>query len=91
MIDPHLVLMLLQILGKNYIVWDKSAAIKFIAPGKSTVYANIIISAEQIEDIKSNTADEEPYRPTYTIDIIDEEEKLIAQCEKTLYIKRKTT
>ena len=30
MVDPHIMLMLMQLLGEDYIVWDKSAEIDFI-------------------------------------------------------------
>ena len=34
MVDPHLMLMLMNILGSGYVVWDKSAAIDFLRPAK---------------------------------------------------------
>jgi hypothetical protein len=33
MTDPWYTLMISKILGEDYYVWDKSASIKFIAPG----------------------------------------------------------
>ena len=39
MVDPFYMIMLMNILGKDYIVWDKFASIDFIAPGKGTVTA----------------------------------------------------
>ena len=33
-VDPIYMLMLLKILGPEYIVWDKSANIRFRKPGK---------------------------------------------------------
>ena len=41
MVDPHYVLMVLKILGKGYIVWDKAASIDFIMPGKGTMTAEL--------------------------------------------------
>ena len=38
MVDPHLMLMYMQLLGKDYIVWDKAATINFLRPGKGKVY-----------------------------------------------------
>jgi len=51
--DPFYMLMYYHILGrKNHVVWDKSASIKFVAPGKSTLHAEFIILDEEIEMVK---------------------------------------
>jgi hypothetical protein len=39
MVDPFYMLMLMENLGRDYIVWDKAASIDFISPGKGPVYA----------------------------------------------------
>jgi acyl-coenzyme A thioesterase PaaI-like protein len=44
MVDPHLMLMLMKLLGTGYLVWDKSAAIEFVRPGKGRVFAACEIS-----------------------------------------------
>src|SRR5208282_1249110 len=48
MTDPFFMLMLIQNLGKDYIVWDKAASIRFKKPGRGTVFANFRLSEEQI-------------------------------------------
>src|SRR5689334_18498320 len=40
MCDPFYMLMLIHILGPEYIVWDKAAAIRFKKPGKGVVKAS---------------------------------------------------
>jgi len=37
MIDPHLMLLLMQLLGKEYLVWDKTATIEFVKVSKKKV------------------------------------------------------
>jgi acyl-coenzyme A thioesterase PaaI-like protein len=39
-IDPIYMLMLMHILGSEYIVWDKAAKIRFKKPGKETLYVD---------------------------------------------------
>src|SRR4051812_22273637 len=39
MTDPFYMLMLMQILGRDYIIWDKSASIRFKKPGMGKVRA----------------------------------------------------
>jgi acyl-coenzyme A thioesterase PaaI-like protein len=89
MVDPYCVIPLMNILGKGYLVWDKSARIDFIAPGRRTVYADIRFTDLQIEEIQSRTAGGDKFEPTYAIDIRDDQDQLIARVEKTVYIRRK--
>ena len=52
MTDPFYMLMLLRLMGKNYIVWDKGATIRFIKPGMSKVYAQFRLTEGQIAEFK---------------------------------------
>ena len=56
MTDPFFMLMLIHILGKDYVVWDKAAHIDFIKPGSGTVAADFLIHEEQIQDIAERTS-----------------------------------
>ncbi|MDH5630669.1 MAG: DUF4442 domain-containing protein [Gammaproteobacteria bacterium] len=89
MTDPHLMLMLMQILGKQYYVWDKTASIEFIKASRKKVTATFQITDDQLEEIKAKTAKGEKYLPEFEIDLIDEEQNLIARVHKTIYIKKK--
>ena len=89
MTDPFFMLMLIQILGKKYIVWDKAAHIDFIKPGRGTVTAKFVIDKEQIEDIIVKTADGQKYLPKLTVDIEDQANNKVARVIKTLYIRKK--
>ena len=51
-VDGIYVIQLIHILGDNYIVWDKSAIIKFKRPANKTLFADFKISDELIEQIK---------------------------------------
>lgn len=89
MVDPFYMLILMHHLGNKYIVWDKSAAINFLSPGRSTVYADIRISPDEISKIKRLAENHEPVLRSYTLNIVDEAGTRIAEVEKTLYIRRK--
>ena len=89
MVDPFYMLILMHHLGNKYIVWDKSASISFLSPGRSTVYADIRLSAEEISEIKQLTENYAPVYRTYTLNIVDETGNRIAEVEKVLYIRRK--
>ena len=38
-VDPFFMIMLINILGPDYVVWDKAASIRFKRPGRSTLVA----------------------------------------------------
>jgi len=89
MVDPHLVLLLMQRLGQDYVVWDQAAAIRFRRPGLGHVNARIRLEAERIEQIRAATAAGEPCRPEFTISISDDAGEVVAEVSKTLYVRRK--
>jgi len=89
MIDPFYMLMIMHLLGNDYIVWDKSAAIKFIAPGTGTVTAHFRMTGAQVAEIREKTAGGEPFLPEYGVDIVDEQGAVVAKAVKRLYIRRK--
>jgi acyl-coenzyme A thioesterase PaaI-like protein len=90
MIDPQIMLLLMRILGNEYIVWDKAASIDFIKASKKKVTAVIKLSDEEIQTIREKTAAGEKYLPTFNVDIRDTDDALIATINKTLYIRKKT-
>lgn len=89
MVDPFYMLMLMQILGGDYLVWDKAAAIEFVAPGKGTVYASFIIDDETVALILEKTVDGSAFFPEFNVDITDDKGALIARVRKTLYVRKK--
>lgn len=89
MTDPFYMLMLLQVLGKAYIVWDKSASIEFIRPGKGKVTAQFEITDAILQNIYQQTASGEKYLPEFQINIVDESGEIVARVTKQLYIRRK--
>ena len=89
MVDPHLMLLLMQLLGNEYWVWDKTAGIEFIKASSKKVSAKIKISNSEVEQIKLSTESGEKYCPEFTIEIRDENSDLIARVRKTLYVRKK--
>jgi len=89
MVDPHLMLLLMQLLGRGYIVWDQAARFNFRKPGKGIVSARIAVSEEELSRIRAATADDEPCRPVFEISITDAGNEVVAQVSKALYVRRK--
>ena len=89
MTDPFFMVMLIQVLGKQYIVWDKAVHIDFIKPGQGKVTARFIIKEKQVETILEKTTDGQKYLPEFSVDIKDEAGDTVARVTKTLYIRKK--
>lgn len=89
MVDPFFMTLLMYHLGSEYIVWDKAASIEFLTPGRSTVYADIRIDAQEIQTILSLSDQYAPVYRNYIVNIIDESGLRIAEVHKTVYVRRK--
>ncbi|MFA6237573.1 MAG: DUF4442 domain-containing protein [Bacteriovorax sp.] len=89
MTDPFYMLMLIQILGRDYIIWDKSASIRFKKPGTGKVTAVFEFTAAQIEDYKHELKDKDKIEPVLMVNISDEKGEVVATVEKVLHIKKK--
>jgi hypothetical protein len=89
MTDPFFMVMLIENLGKDYIVWDKSASIRFKKPGRGTVFAKFRLSDQQIDEIKQALTSEKKIERVFAVDVKDESGTVIAEVEKLLHIRRK--
>ena len=89
MCDPFYMLMLINILGPGYIVWDKAASIRFKKPGKGLMKATFELTEEKIAEIRA-AADAQPkVEPQFQVVVKDEEGSVVAEVDKLLYIKKK--
>jgi acyl-coenzyme A thioesterase PaaI-like protein len=89
MIDPHLMLLLMQLLGKEYLVWDKSADIEFVKASKKKVTSVLKVSNEDLKIIRRSTINGEKYFSNFIVEIRDEDDDLVAKVKKTIYVRRK--
>ena len=89
MTDPFYMLMLIENLGRDYIVWDKSAAIRFRKPGQGTVAARFRLSAAQVDAIRQQLLTRSKLEMTFTVAVTDQLGNVVAEVDKVLYIRRK--
>src|SRR5271170_883820 len=71
MTDPFYMLMLMENLGREYIVWDKAASIRFRKPGKGKVKAEFRLSDAQLTEIRNKLTTQEKYEPTFLVQVKD--------------------
>jgi acyl-coenzyme A thioesterase PaaI-like protein len=89
MCDPFFMFILIIQLGDEYIVWDKTASIEFLKPGKGTVYAEFKLSPEQISDIKMAVDRDGKGVFEFPCELKDEKDLVIARLKKGVYVRRK--
>ena len=90
MTDPFWMIMVMERLGRDYIVWDRAAEIRFLAPGRGDVLAEFEVSDDLLDALRA-TVDQDgkalhwcetPIRDART-------GEQVALVRKQLYIKRK--
>ncbi len=87
--DPFYMLMLMQILGREYIVWDKASTIRFKKPGKGTVRCVYELKREQIDDIVAQVAKLGKQDFVFPLNIVNAEGEVVCELEKTVYVRKK--
>src|SRR6185312_1518484 len=89
MCDPFYMLMLMNILGPEYIVWDKAATIRFKKPGKGLVKATFNIPEEKIAEIRAAAESQPKVEPEFQVTVTDAEGTVVAEIDKLLYVRKK--
>lgn len=88
-VDPIYMLMLMKILGPQYVVWDKAAEIRFRKPGRDSLFAAFEIGDDELREIKQLADVQKSVDRIYNLELKDKNGIVHAQIEKTLYIARK--
>ena len=89
MADPFWMIMVMESLGRDYIVWDKAGAIDFIAPGREDVFAEFVLDDAVLDELRAATADGEKHLRWFEVDIKTAGGELVAKFRKQLYVRRK--
>ena len=90
MCDPFYVFIVHNYLGKGYVVWDKSAEIKFIKPGTGKVRAIFEISQEKLLQLKGEVDSAGKHTVIFETVIKNESDELVAKVRKEIYMRKKS-
>ncbi len=89
--DPIFMTQLMWVLGDQYVVWDKSAEIKFKRPAKQDSYVDFILTKNDIQIIKERVVEEKEIDLIKDIKITNKESSVVyAEVSKTIYIADKS-
>jgi hypothetical protein len=90
MTDPFYMVMLARNLGRQYVVWDKAASIRYKKPGLGRVRAEFRLSEERLEEIRMGLEAEGRLDVRFVVEIKDEEGGVVAEVERVIYCAKKS-
>ena len=88
-VDPIYMVMLIQNLGPEYVVWDKSASIRFRRPGRTTLHARFLLDDAELDAIRAALAQAPAVDRTYIVELADAGGAVHATVEKVIHVRRK--
>src|SRR5690606_33964937 len=89
MTDPFWMLLAMQSLGRDYIVWDKAGSIEFVKPGRGTVHADFRLEESMLEELRQAAANGDKVLRWFETDVIDSGGDVVARVRKQLYVRLK--
>ena len=90
-VDPIPMVQLMDILGNDYVVWDKSAEIFFKRPAKENLYAHFSYSVDELEAIKENVALNNETEIVKKTALTNKEGNIVfCEVRKTIYVANKS-
>ena len=87
--DPFYMIMLIKLLGSQYTVWDKAAAIRFRRPGRSTLEAQFLMTAEIVDSIRAELVQVSKVDRVFSVELRSADGTVHAVVEKTVHISRR--
>ncbi len=89
-VDPIPMVQLINILGDDYVVWDKYAEITFKRPAREDLYALFTYTSIELEEIKKQVEQENEIEIIKTTALTNQENtKVFCEVKKTIYIADK--
>ena len=90
-VDPFPMTQLMNLIGDDYVVWDKAAEIFFRRPAKEDLYAEFTYTLEELGEIKQKANDNNEFEIIKST-LLTNKDKSIVFCEvrKRVYIANKT-
>ena len=88
--DPIYMIQLMQILGKEYVVWDKSTEIRFKRPAYSHAHVTFKFDSNEIAEIIEKVTQEKEVDWVKNLKITNGKETVFTELNKTIYISTKS-
>jgi len=89
-VDPIYMVMLIRALGREFVVWDQAATIRFLRPGRSTLRATFRLEPEAVAEIAAAARAEGRVNREFETELVDAEGRVCLACTKTIFIRHTT-
>lgn len=89
MTDPFFALLIVERLGRDYVVWDKAAEIEFVAATREDVFAEFRVDDRLVQDLAAAAADGSKVLRWLDVEVRTGSGQVVAQVRKQLYVRRK--
>lgn len=88
--DPIFMIQYNELLGGEYVVWDKSAKIHFKRPAKQHVWADFVVDVSELDEMKQRVAENGSYTFFKSVNLTGKDKRMtFATVEKEIYIASK--
>jgi len=91
MTDPFWMIMVLRNIGSDYLVWDKSAEIEFVRPGRGRVSTEFRLEQSVLDELRASASDNQKVLRWFEMDVKDDQGELVAKVRKQVYVRLKPT
>ena len=88
-VDPFYMLMLIKVLGPEYVVWDKAASIRFRRPGRSTLFAQFHLEQAVVDGIREELENVEKLDRHFKVELKDAAGEVHAIIEKIVNVRKR--
>lgn len=89
MTDPYWMIMVMENVGRDYIVWDKAAEIEFVKAVKEPVFARFDLDPALIDDLIARVARDGKTLHWFPVDVTTADGTVVARVRKQVYIRLK--
>ncbi|TAI46888.1 DUF4442 domain-containing protein [Flagellimonas allohymeniacidonis] len=90
-VDPFPMVQLMNLLGDDYVVWDKSAEIFFKRPAREHLYAYFTYTLEELENIKTRIVQQKELDIVKSTLLTNKDQSIIyCEVRKTMYVADKS-
>ena len=89
MTDPFFMIMVMENLGKDYLVWDRRAEVEYVKPGRGKVSVEFRVDESDLRKIREATAEGEKYEHWFGCELRDQGGEVVARVRKQVYVRLK--
>ena len=90
MTDPYWMIMVMENLGRDYLVWDKSGEIEFVRAVQEPVWCEFRLEEGLLDELRAATSGGEKHLRWMPVDVVTASGEVVARVCKQLYVRLKS-